>query len=442
MERIPSSSPIVRFVFLFLSVVALPALVFGQAATSTPVEPEEAPVIIDTGPSREDLEARIKEKSDALEKLNQELTKTEEQLQSTQAEKSSLQKELQKLQSNIGQLELGIRADTIASEKLGLEVESLQYDIRDTERTVTNKIDAIGHLLRELQQLGDQSLLVIFLRNTSLADSVWETQTLKNVRSQLAVDVSNLTTLQEQLNSKVKLVSSKKQDIDLHYQTLSTKKNLVEDQKQTRNVVLQQTKNKETEYQKQVAALKQQQEAISDEIADIEEELRAKFDVGLLPAKRPGVFAWPIQMVSVGGKGRITQHFGEVSKLYRGKPHNGLDIGAPVGTPIFAAEDGVVTRVDNNDRSAWSKYQYGKYILVKHNNNLTSLYAHLSKYAVQTGQQVKRGELIGYVGATGYATGAHLHFGVYWSASVQLKSIPPAAGLVPVGVIVKPEDYL
>ena len=431
-----------RLALFLLSAAALPALVFGQAATSTPATTEEAPTVVDTGPSREDLEARIKEKSDALEKVNQELMKTEGQLQSTQAEKSSLQRELKNLQTNIGQLELGIKADTIAGEKLSLEVESLQYDIRDTERTVADKGDAIGHLLRELQQRGGESLLVIFLRNTSLADSVWETQALKNFRAQLAVDIANLTALQERLGAKLKLVSAKKDDIELHQLTLSSKKSLVEDQKQTRTSVLQQTKNKESEYQKQLAALKEQQDAISDEIAKIEEELRMKFDVGLLPAKRPGVFAWPIQMVSAGGKGRITQHFGEVSRLYRGKPHNGLDIGAPVGTPVFAAEDGVVTRADNNDRSAWSKYQYGKYILVKHNNNLTTLYAHLSKHAAQAGQQVKRGDLIGYVGATGYATGAHLHFGVYWSASIQLKSVPPAAGLVPIGVIVEPEDYL
>jgi murein DD-endopeptidase MepM/ murein hydrolase activator NlpD len=423
--------------FLIL-IAAGPLFVLAQTAAPVP----ETSETVQVGPSREDLETRIKEKSDALEKVNQELQKTEEHLQSTQAEKSSLQRELTKLQSNIGQLELGIRADTIAGEKLGLEIESLQYDIRDTERTVADKTSAIGHLLRELQQRGNEDLLVIFLRNTSLAESVWETQTLKNFRFQLAADISSLTNLQTELSTKLKLVSSKKNDVEVHQQALSAKKSLVEDQKQTRSVVLQQTKSKETEYQKQLAALKEQQESISDEISDIEEELRLKFDVGLLPAKRPGVFGWPVQMVSDGGKGRITQHYGEVSRLYRGKPHNGLDIGAPVGTPVLAAEDGIVTRVDNNDRSSWSKYQYGKYILIKHGNNLTTLYAHLSKFAVQAGQQVKRGEVIGYVGATGYATGAHLHFGVYWSASVQLKSVPPAAGLVPIGVIVQPEDYL
>lgn len=87
------------------------------------------------------------------------------------------------------------------------------------------------------------------------------------------------------------------------------------------------------------------------------------------------------------------------------------------------------------------RVQYGRYILVKHNNNLTTLYAHLSRFAVAKGAQVKRGEVIGYSGNTGYAFGPHLHFMVYQSATVQLKSIV-GAGLVPVGVTIDPRKYL
>ena len=120
-----------------------------------------------------------------------------------------------------------------------------------------------------------------------------------------------------------------------------------------------------------------------------------------------------------------------------------MDIGgAPIGTPVFAAADGKIIAVDNNDRNAWNKYQYGKYILIEHDNNLTTIYAHLSAQVVQKNSLVKRGDLIGYVGKTGYATGPHLHFGVYWAPSVLMKSIPPAEGLVPIGVVINPEDYL
>ena len=100
--------------------------------------------------------------------------------------------------------------------------------------------------------------------------------------------------------------------------------------------------------------------------------------------------------------------------------------------------------VDNNDRgvSRWQKYQYGRYVLIKHDNNLSTLYAHLSRQVVARGATVKRGDLIGYSGNTGYSTGPHIHLTVYWAPSVQMKSVPPAAGLVPVGVTIDPNDYL
>lgn len=161
-----------------------------------------------------------------------------------------------------------------------------------------------------------------------------------------------------------------------------------------------------------------------------------------MPIKRPGVFAWPIKLIKDGGVGHITQHQGEVSRLYKGKPHNGLDIGAPLGTPVYAAADGIVKEIGNNDINYYRRYQYGKYILIKHENNLSTLYAHLSRQIISRGANVKKGDLIGYSGNTGYSTGSHLHFGVYWAPSVLMKSVHPAAGLVPIGVVINPEDYL
>ena len=102
----------------------------------------------------------------------------------------------------------------------------------------------------------------------------------------------------------------------------------------------------------------------------------------------------------------------------------------------MAADDGEVIVVGNNGR-----VQYGKFILIKHNNNLATLYAHLSRQIVQKGNMIKRGQVIGYSGNTGYSYGPHVHFTVYWEPSVSLKSFS-GAGLVPVGVTINPADYL
>jgi murein DD-endopeptidase MepM/ murein hydrolase activator NlpD len=85
--------------------------------------------------------------------------------------------------------------------------------------------------------------------------------------------------------------------------------------------------------------------------------------------------------------------------------HQGIDFGAPTGTPIFAAGNGVVEEI------GW-KNGYGKYIKLRHNGTYETAYAHTSRFAsgLQKGSKVKQGQVIAYVGATGHATGPHLHF--------------------------------
>jgi len=107
---------------------------------------------------------------------------------------------------------------------------------------------------------------------------------------------------------------------------------------------------------------------------------------------------WPIH-------GWLSAGFGMRPDPYTGERdfHPGLDISADKGTPILATADGTV-------QLAAPSGDYGNLVIVNHGYGLTTRYGHLSKFAVWTGKQVKRGELLGYVGATGRATGPHLHY--------------------------------
>lgn len=120
----------------------------------------------------------------------------------------------------------------------------------------------------------------------------------------------------------------------------------------------------------------------------------------------PSGFAWPTQ-------GRITQRFGPTNfwmePAYQGYAHfhQGLDLGAPMNTPIVAADAGTVTF------AGWSNSGYGFAVQIDHGNGLVTLYGHMAEQPpVSVGQQVSRGEVIGRVGSTGASTGAHLHFAV------------------------------
>ncbi len=104
---------------------------------------------------------------------------------------------------------------------------------------------------------------------------------------------------------------------------------------------------------------------------------------------------------------RITSSFGMREHPISGytKMHKGVDFGAPIGTPIYAAGDGIV-------ESASVKSGYGNYLKIKHNSKYTSAYAHLSRFAsgVSPGKKVKQGQIVAYVGMTGATTGPHLHY--------------------------------
>lgn len=87
------------------------------------------------------------------------------------------------------------------------------------------------------------------------------------------------------------------------------------------------------------------------------------------------------------------------------RQHHGIDLAAPTGTPVYATADGIVSRAD------WYS-SYGLYISVEHGASMQTRYAHLSRLAVAAGDNVKKGDLIGYVGSTGRSTGPHLHYEV------------------------------
>lgn len=120
-----------------------------------------------------------------------------------------------------------------------------------------------------------------------------------------------------------------------------------------------------------------------------------------------GIFQWPLPQSYT-----ITSWFGYRKDPFTGEIsyHSGTDIGAPGETPILAAADGTVTIANAID--SWGG-GYGYHIKLNHNDTFDTLYAHCSSICVTVGQEVKQGEVIGYVGTTGSSTGNHLHFEVW-----------------------------
>ena len=153
----------------------------------------------------------------------------------------------------------------------------------------------------------------------------------------------------------------------------------------------------------------------SRDLQTYEAELVYILDPSRLPKKGSGVLSWPVEDPF------ITQGFGLTDFARNGaygytngspNPHRGIDFRASVGTPLLAAAPGTVRDAVDMDKTPGC-YSYGKWILVDHDNGLSTLYAHLSVINVSPGQVVETGEIVGYAGQSGFATGPHLHFTVF-----------------------------
>ena len=114
-------------------------------------------------------------------------------------------------------------------------------------------------------------------------------------------------------------------------------------------------------------------------------------------------FIWPVT-------GRISGVYGS-QRILNGKPkrpHYGVDIAAPTGTPVKAPAGGVVTMAHND------MFYSGGTLIVDHGHGISTVYMHLHKILVDEGQRIKKGDVIAQVGATGRVTGPHLHWGMNW----------------------------
>jgi murein DD-endopeptidase MepM/ murein hydrolase activator NlpD len=222
------------------------------------------------------------------------------------------------------------------------------------------------------------------------------------------------------LDSVKSSTEQKKSELMGQQTTLVTQKGSLDATTQAQAELLKQTKAREVTYQNIITQKKAAKASFEAALNDLQTKLQYIVDPSKITPVGKGVLQYPLDNIV------ITQYFGNTAfaaaGAYNGKGHNGVDFGAPIGTPIKAAGAGTVLGTGNTD-AVRGCYSFGKWILIKHSNGLDTIYGHLSKISVSEGESVAGGEVIGYSGETGYATGPHLHFGVYVSDATQIMQL-------------------
>lgn len=386
-----------------------------------------------------EIKEAIEKKRQEEQELGNQIKAVQGALETTVGEKQTLQRELNQINNNVKQLDLGIKYSKTAAEKLSYEIQDTQYTIEESQERIAECKKEIAEMLRQVQRKDtSEGPIMAILKGKSLADTVGEIQALLEFQDNFSQEIGELQGFTKELDQQVKTAEEKKKQKEIETENFKNKKVILDQTKQYQQQLLNQTKNKEQIYQNSLAELKKRQDAIDAEIARLEAEARKNINLGALPKVDTGPLMMPAQ-------GKLTQGYGSTPfaiRNYASKRHNGIDIAAPIGTPIVAASDGRVVGVADQDLYC-RKGAYGKFVAITHYNGLTTLYAHLSLWTVSEGQEVKKGDLIGYMGNTGFSTGPHLHFTVYATPTFK---IAPAVGScgpkMPFGGDLNPFDYL
>lgn len=314
-----------------------------------------------------------------------------------------------------------------------LEIRRTELEILAKEENVKRIHAYISAVLREIYENSDEQVTEMMFKYDDFSEFFDQVEYRGNLQNELTTQLDIIKEIKHQLEKQKDELNNEREESKALKSDLENQSTILDNQRSEKKNLLDDTKNEEWRYKELLKTVREKQEAIKREIFELEDKLRQAVDKASVPVARPGVLNWPAEGKLSQGYG-CTQ-FAKTSKAYPTCFHNGIDVAAPLGTPVKSARKGNVIAVQN------APYAYGKWIAIEHDNGLVTLYAHLSLQSASVGQQVDWGEVIGYMGSTGYSTGSHLHFTVY-APNTFTTQASTISGILPIGATINPFDYL
>jgi len=355
---------------------------------------------------RHDLEST----KDTLRSAEERIRKFKEDIQIKKQEARSLQDQISVIEENISGLSLVIEQTSAEIANTEAEIEAVQKDIEVTEVEIARQKTILAEYIRSLYAFDQQSSVALFLKYATFSAAITEAATYEEMQTRGQEVLQEVKRLRQEMREKQTALEGFRTGLTQLQQRQEAQQATLASAKQSKERVLDLTKEQESEFQRLLAEAQRTHQSAEAEIgrldAMIREELR-KQGIGNLPSV--GVLSWPVQPI-FGVSCEF--HCAGYPYAYLIGPHAGMDIPTNVGTPILAPADGYVARVRDSGGPGYS------YILLLHGNKVSTVFGHVSGFAVGEGQMVSRGSVIGYSGGApgthgaGLSSGPHLHFEV------------------------------
>lgn len=377
-------------------VLALP-LLFG------PLGPPQA-AAQDEEDRLEQVERRIAELRRQITAAQSERTELAETIEETQARMTRVKTALAQAEFGLAEAEVAVdfREESVAD--FGQRIRRLDVELAGTRLEQRLTVDLVKERAAELYMSAALGAEASFLASGDFNTASIRVQYMRNLLAETRVLLASLEVLERQEQTRQDRLRAEQAQEAVLLAELEADQAKAEEQRSAVSALRQELSQ---ELALQVALLAQVNEEIIDhegQVAALEAEseelereiLRRQIREG----RAPGRLAWPVS-------GVLTSPFGmRIHPVLGGRRmHNGIDIGLPTGSPIYASANGRVILAERRGG-------YGRMVVLDHGGGLSTLYAHQSSMAVSVGDQVLAGDVIGYIGCSGYCTGPHLHFEV------------------------------
>ena len=345
----------------------------------------------------------ITQKQQQLQGLNGDIVATKSQIGLLLAQERTLQAEIRLLDSQLQSVQAQIDQETAKLVELGQEVDAAKAELAAKEAELAQHIADFGQRMRIMYKSGQVSGLELVFSAVNFTDLLNRAFFFNDIVREDRRQVTELQREREAIAAmKADLEAKQAQQVQVVQQIKDQKAQLqaMRDQRAAHEAQIAAI---EAQFQQQLAEMEAQRAALQAQIASL---IRESFR-----ARSSGKWKWPIDGVITQGFGCTDYPFEPYDPNCPSKHfHSGIDIATDYGTPVHAADGGIVHNYTMGCGWGSGLCGYGRYVVIVHAGGFTSLYGHLSGWAVGDGVQVDKDTVIGYEGSTGNSTGPHLHF--------------------------------
>ena len=375
--------------------------ILGWAASSKEIQAE-----INT--LQEEAQA-LEEKQEALEAM---LAENLEEIEDLLAQKNIIDQQIALLHEQIRNTSAQITAQNmlIADNQDALDAAQLQLDqLRDASKA----------RIRAMEEGGSLNYWAVIFQAESFTDLLDRMNMIREIAEADRCRMERLAEAAQAVEDARLALETEKENLELAREKLQSDETLLAQKREEADALLRELISRGEEYEALLEENEEAEQALLEQIAQKEDELdEAKYREWLETYVPPAADDGSTGSVNTSGwmsplrSYTLTSPFGMRTHPITGeyKMHNGIDMAAPEGTPIYAAKGGQVSV------AAYSS-SAGNYVQIDHGGGYRSVYMHMTDYTVKAGQYVAQGQLIGYVGNTGASKGNHLHFGISLNGS-------------------------